>query len=248
MTSFARFHYLIFALSVIGALTDKYHAVEAFTCTGIVRSIPTSSCPPSASKQAAKSPSLSSRRYTIPRSHRVKSANTATQLSNKNDDEEYDPREKFGRELRGFQSSALKTQIDVGDTVVCKRSIPNLGIYGDSSYEVTSIYTQYFDEETQQIVKLQMSSLDNESDTGASATQTYMTLFSPQFHPVEGSTPGGAVIVTPEEVGLASVREELGNALWLAVPGLFWVILVASFYNTYHMRTGGSFADALMGR
>ena len=48
------------------------------------------------------------------------------QLTN-NNDEEYDTdgRDNFGRSLRGLQSSALKTQIDVGDTVVCKLSIPS---------------------------------------------------------------------------------------------------------------------------
>ena len=51
---------------------------------------------------------------------------TGLQLAN-NDDEEYDtdPRDNFGRSLRGLSSSALKTQIDVGDTVVCKLSIPS---------------------------------------------------------------------------------------------------------------------------
>jgi len=48
------------------------------------------------------------------------------QLTNNNDEEyDTDPRDNFGRSLRGLQSSALKTQIDVGDTVVCKLSIPS---------------------------------------------------------------------------------------------------------------------------
>lgn len=45
------------------------------------------------------------------------------QLTNNNDEEyDTDARDNFGRSLRGLQSSALKTQIDVGDTVVCKLS------------------------------------------------------------------------------------------------------------------------------
>jgi len=161
-------------------------------------------------------------------------------LSNSNDEEEYDPRDSFGRSIRGFQSSALKTTIEVGDTIVCKRSIPNQGIYENSSYEITSFYTQYFDEETQKIVKQPLNSLD-EVASSKSKDQVYMTLFSPQYH-------SEAVIVTPEEVGLVSIRDELGSAAWLAVPGFFWVFVAASFYNTYHERTGGSFSDAFWGR
>lgn len=169
--------------------------------------------------------------------HKIKSATNSLHLSN--NDEEYDPRDNFGRSIRGLQSSALKTTVEVGDTVVCKRSLPNLGIYEDSSYEVKSIYTQYFDEDMQKIVKQPLTSLD---DTNvANQNKVYMTLFSPEHH-------SEAVVVSPEEVGLVSIREELGNAAWLAVPGLFWVVLAASFYNTYHERTGGSFSDAFWGR
>jgi len=41
-----------------------------------------------------------------------------------------------------------------------------------------------------------------------------MTLYNPQYH-----TDGSPVVVTPEEVGLMTIREEIGNAAWLAVPG-----------------------------
>lgn len=150
---------------------------------------------------------------------------------------EFDPRDNFGRSLRGFRSSALKTNIEAGDTVVCKRSLPDLGIYADASYEVMSIYTQDFD--GVQVVKQPLESLDDAY--GAQNQEVYMTLFSPIHHEE-------AVVVTPEEVGLVSIREELGNAAWLAIPGFFWVFVAASFYNTYHERTGGSFGDAFWGR
>ncbi len=167
--------------------------------------------------------------------NRAHTSPTAIRLSSNDDD----PRDNSGRSIRSLQSSALKESIDVGDTVVCKRSLPNQGINENASYEVTSIYTQYFDDETQQIVKQQLDSLD-EYDNSQN-NQVYMTLYSPQYQ----SEP---VVVTPQEVGLVSVREELGNAAWLAVPGFFWIFVAASFYNTYHERTGGSFGDALFGR
>jgi hypothetical protein len=154
------------------------------------------------------------------------------------DENAYNPRDNFGRELRGFQASAFKDNIEVGDMVVCKISNPDLGIYENTSYELKSIYAQSFDDDTQSIVKLQLSGLNDPIPTGSTL---YVTLFSPNMHKE-------AVVVSPQEVGLSSVKNELGDAAWLAVPGFFWVFVAASFFNTYHERTGGSFLDAFWGR
>lgn len=124
--------------------------------------------------------------------------------------------------------------------MVCKRSLERLNIVENASYEVQSIYTQYFNEETQQTVKEPLESL-SDADAIDPNKAVYLTLFSPKHH-------SEAVIVTPEEVGLVTVREELGNAAWLAVPGFFWIVVAYSFYNIYHERTGGSFGDAFFGR
>ena len=151
---------------------------------------------------------------------------------------------------------ASKTTIRTGDTVFCKRSLPHLGIYENSPYELTSIYLQYFDDETQRIVKLPLRSMDDrDGDDVVSATRgmavnavsLYVTLYSPRHHPGERGT-GDAVVVAPEEVGVTSVLDEWGSAAWLAVPGLFWVYVALSFYGTYHDRTGGGFGDAFWGR
>ena len=80
----------------------------------------------------------------------------------------------------------------------------------------------------------------------SNGARLYVTLYSPKHH--IGGRDTGAVVVTPEEVGLTSVRDELGNAVWLAVPGFFWVYVAVSFYGTYHERTGGSIGDAFLGR
>jgi hypothetical protein len=149
---------------------------------------------------------------------RSTAATSHRRLSNNDDD--YDPRDNLGRTIRGVQSLTLKTEVEVGDTVVCKRAVERLNIYENASYEVKSIYTQSFDEETQQTVKEPLSSLA-EAETTNPNQSVYLTLFSPEHH-------AEAVIVTAEEVGLVTVREELGNVVWLAVPGFFW-ILVAGF-------------------
>lgn len=158
------------------------------------------------------------------------------------DNDEYNPRDNFGRSLRGFQSSALKNVIEAGDTIVCKRSVPSLSIYENTSYEVVSIYAQSFNEETQQVEKQMLDCIDEESSANLpSKSQLYISLFSPVHHKEP-------VVVSPEEVGLATVRSELGNAALLAVPGFFWIFVASTFYNIYHERTGGSFSDAFWGR
>jgi hypothetical protein len=157
------------------------------------------------------------------------------------DDNEGNPRDSFGRSLRGFQKSALKTIVEKGDTIVCKQSVPSLQIYENTSYEVMAIYAQSFNEETQQIEKQMLNCLDEGSSEGLpSNSKLYISLFSPVHHKQP-------VVVTPEEVGLATVRSELGSAVWLAIPGFFWIFVASTFYNIYHDRTGGNFADAFWG-
>jgi hypothetical protein len=159
-----------------------------------------------------------------------------------NDHNEHSPRDNFGRSLRGLQSSALKTVIETGDTVVCKQSFPSLGIYENTSYEVMAIYAQSFNEETQQVEKQMMNFMNESSIENLPLKgKLYISLFSPVHHKEP-------VVVSPEEVGLTTVRSELGNAAWLAIPGFFWVFVASTFYNIYHERTGGSFSDALWGR
>ena len=169
-----------------------------------------------------------------------KQSNTLLYMTGNNDSNEdtYNPRDNFGRAIRGFQSSVFKDKIEVGDTVVCKFSNPDLGIYEKTSYEIRTIYAQSFDDETQSVVKLQLNGLNDPMPAGSSL---YVTLFSPIHHKE-------AVVVSPEEVGLSSVKSELGDAAWLAVPGFCWVFVATSFYNIYHERTGGNFLDAFWGR
>jgi hypothetical protein len=148
----------------------------------------------------------------------------------------------LGRAIRGFQSSAFKQSIESGDMVVCKREIPSLGIYENTSYELTSIYAQYFDDNTQTVIKTPLQSLDTPIPTGCTR---YITLYSPV---VQRGDDDGVIVTTPEDVGLVNVRSELINAVYLAIPGFFWVFVASSFYNIYHERTGGSFMDAFWGR
>lgn len=66
-----------------------------------------------------------------------------------------------------------------------------------------------------------MDSLDDyDTNSDSDQSKVYMTLYNPQYH-----TDGSPVVVTPEEVGLITVREEIGNAAWLAVPGKSALVL-----------------------
>jgi len=166
------------------------------------------------------------------------SSRSMSRENNRDGGEDGSDKDILGRAIRGFQSSAFKETIEAGDTVVCKQEVPSLGIYENASYELKSIYAQYFDKETQSIIKEPLDSLDDRIPPGS---EKYIILFSPSYHKEP-------VIVSPEEVGLSSVRNELGSAALLAVPGFFWVFVASSFYNIYHERTGGSFLDAFLGR
>lgn len=150
------------------------------------------------------------------------------------------PRDALGRELRGLRSTGLKNlgRLEAGDTVVSKREIPNLGIHENKGYELVSVYAQTFRESTQSVERLPLRNLESEVPKGY---DRYVTLYNPVYHEEP-------VVVTPEEVGIVSVRDELVSSAWLAVPGFFWVFVAFSFYNTYHERTGGSFFDAFWGR
>ena len=144
-------------------------------------------------------------------------------------------RSNLGRQLRGLQ---LKGIIEPGDTVDCKRELSSAGIYENCPYELQSIYAQSFNPSTQQIDRLALANLDTPIPKGY---DRYVTLFSPLYHKEP-------VVVTPEEVGLVSVRSEVVDSVWLAVPGVFWVFVCYNIYNIYHERTGGSFVDAFLGR
>mmetsp|Transcript_30594 Transcript_30594/g.50525 ORF Transcript_30594/g.50525 Transcript_30594/m.50525 type:complete len:217 (+) Transcript_30594:1-651(+) len=139
------------------------------------------------------------------------------------------------------QSQLQKPTMEPGDTVICKRNVPTMGIYENKAYELQSIYAQAFQESTQKMEQIPLTNL--EADSIPPGYDRYITLYNPSYHKT-----GQPVIVTPEEVGLVSVRSELVTSMWLAIPGFFWVFVAANFYNIYHERTGGSFSDAFWGR
>lgn len=130
--------------------------------------------------------------------------------------------------------------ISVGSTVVAGKNIPNLGIWQFQSYEITSIYDQQVDDDTGVVTRIPRQSLNEISNDGT----RYVTLYSSKHH-----KDGLPVVVSPTEVELSSMRDEVVDSVLMALPLFgFWTALAFSFASQYSERTGGSFVDAFFGR
>jgi hypothetical protein len=138
---------------------------------------------------------------------------------------------------RGIARTGMKDvdSLTVGDIVVAKYEIPSLNIWTDFGYEITGLYAQGLSTETGQLEKIPLRTLaDNIPKSGYTR---YMQVFSPNHHKQP-------VVVTPEEIGLVTLKAELKEAMLLAIPGFFWVFVASSFSNYYTEKYGGSFFDA----
>lgn len=144
---------------------------------------------------------------------------------------------ELGRMARGIARTGMKDvdSLQVGDIVVAKYEIPSLSIWTDFGYEITSIYAQGVSTETGQVEKIPLQQLSE--DIPKPGYARYLKVFSPNHH----SEP---VVVTPEEMGLVTLKAELQQAMLLAVPGFFWVFVASAFSNYYTDKYGGSFIDA----
>ena len=149
---------------------------------------------------------------------------------------------EFGRMARGVVRTGMK---EVESLQVAKVEIPSLQIRRDCGYEITAIYAQGINVATGKVEQIPLPTLaavnNNNSDNNTNVPSTgytrYMQIYSAKDH----SEP---VIVTPEEIGLVTVKAELQEAMLLAIPGFFWVFVASSFSNYYTDRYGGSFFDA----
>lgn len=172
-----------------------------------------------------------------------------------------------------FLDRVLKTGLDndsikLNSIVVADYNIPELGVYSNQSYEVQSIYLQgekkTKDEKTTHeggiVEKIKLAEfslnggisstlgrngLDEESLPGYTL---YVKIYNPVYHDNE-KFGNQSVIVTPEEVGLRSMKDEVIESILVAVPILsFWLGTCFVFANTYNQKYGGNFVDALLGR
>jgi hypothetical protein len=169
----------------------------------------------------------------------------ATQLSAMGGDKK-DARNSADEDVRGdslrraMNSFAEVTTDEVeglraGSTVVPTCDIPSLGIWQFQTYELQSIFDQGYQQDTI-IEKIPAPNL-TDPITRPGYTR-YITLYSPKYHKEP-------ITITPEEVGLVSMRDEVMDSLLMALPIFgFWTAVAISFANIYTERYGGNFLDA----
>ena len=161
----------------------------------------------------------------------------------------------FVRQVLGVTNTGLNDIIKVGDVIIAKNGVEELGIVQNEGYEIVAMYDQGFNAETNQIEKLPIEYIDTTSTSsteGEGGTSEFVSPKSGYTRYIQlaisndgDSNTRTTAIVTPEEIGLVTLKKEMFNALWLAIPGLFWVYVAISFANNYNERYGGNFFDAL---
>lgn len=197
-------------------------------------------------------------------------------VEEENEDEESEDAEDRGGSLRkvlqllDFTTSNNNSdgeKLLVGATCIVQgNSLPALGLQEWQSYELRSVYDQGMDAETGRVVKIPRPYLslsqppprkgtgtgngttaeeedddDDEENKIPIGYQRYITLYAARYH-----RECGPVIVSPADITLVSVREEVRDSLLMALPIFgFWTALAISFANVYNDRYGGNFLDAL---
>lgn len=162
----------------------------------------------------------------------------------------------LGSFLRGLVRTSMKETIAVNSIVVARVDIPSLGIWTDQTYEVKTIYLQgemKKNSNTVERVPLDEVLLPSSSSTGnvviPNGFTQYIELYNPNYHNENTIHRGMSVKVTPEEVGLVSLRTEVFDSILFALPVLgFWTTTCWIFTKIYTDRYGGNFFDALFGR
>lgn len=131
------------------------------------------------------------------------------------------------------------------------------GIFADQTYQLQSIYAQGTNQSTEikdgesnngVIEKIEQPYLDlSDSNSNIPGGYTlYITLYSQMYHD-NAKFGGKAVITTPEEVGLVSMKDEVLDSVLVALPILsFWLGTCFTFSNWYTSKYGGNFMDAFL--
>ena len=163
-------------------------------------------------------------------------SNAIINNNNNNDDDD--------NELSSSSSSSSSSSVDKSVDVATKNR--GLGVeviplqrYGDDeenedydSYRRSSSYTKY--------LKIYNPRDHNNDDD----INTIILNSNNNNSGGDGGGDGDGVIVTPEEIGLVTIKADWTEALYLAIPGFFWIFVASSFSSYYTDRYGGNFWDA----
>ncbi|GFH49137.1 hypothetical protein CTEN210_05613 [Chaetoceros tenuissimus] len=162
--------------------------------------------------------------------------------------------------LDGLSKTSMdNTKIQKNALVVTKYDIPDLGIFADQTYELQSIYLQGLkkdytkegeeDGQSSIIEKIELDELDLNNPSKMAEMKPgytlYVSLYSSMYHDND-KFGGKAVVSTPEEVGLVSMKDEVADSILVALPILsFWLGTCYTFSSWYNDKYGGNFFDAL---
>lgn len=117
----------------------------------------------------------------------------------------------------------------IGESIIAgsdwNSSTPEYGIVRAQAYEIQDIYYQGVGADAT-IERVSVDAIDAKIPDGCQGYTQYVKLFSRRYH-----SDTGPVILRPSEVNLVSVKDEIKDSAWLALPGLFWVWVVYNFYQ-----------------
>ena len=134
----------------------------------------------------------------------------------------------------GFLEALGKRDLKIGDQIIAgndwNSSSPAYGIVRAQTYELQRVYFQGVRDG--KVERMEVESLGAVAPVGCEGFTKYLVLFSQRYH-----AETGPVVLKPNEVQIVSVRDEITDSAWLALPGLFWVWLAYTFYQ-YGVSTG----------
>ena len=138
------------------------------------------------------------------------------------------PAASVRRTIRARSPACMR--IKIGDTVIANLDVPTYSIVRAQSYELQRVYYQGVVDGA--VDRVDVDSLEAAAPAGCEGFTKYLVLYSARYH-----TDSGPVVVRPDEVEVVTVRDEVADSAWLALPGLFWVWVCYTFYQ-YGVETG----------
>lgn len=142
-----------------------------------------------------------------------------------------------GRRSLLFNGLNRPDSIKVGDEVIAgndyNSSSPAFGVIRFQGYKLQRVYYQGVRDGV--VERVDVESLEAKPPPGFAGYTKYMCLYSSKYHAASGP-----VVLSPTEVELVRMRDEIADSAWLALPGLFWVWLAYTFWR-YGEDNGGAF-------
>ena len=121
----------------------------------------------------------------------------------------------------------------VGSTIIAGSSLPASGIFRAQSYVLRRVYYQGEGDGAGGVERVDVDTIEAPPPDGCAGFTKYVLLFSAAYH-------DAPVVVSPREVKIRSVRDEVVDSVRLALPGLVWAALAFAIFQ-YGESHGGVF-------